>query len=83
MIVEFDIFYLNEEQITLQDSGIDVPFEECHIRTVCFINIDSFTRRKHFPQYTVLSSGGDEFVTNECYEKVKMKIQQAHFLKFN
>jgi hypothetical protein len=83
MIVELNIFCLHEDQIVIQETGGNVPFKECIVRKYGFINIDYFSPRRDSPEYTTIGSGGDEFICNEQYEAVKLKIQQASLFKLN
>jgi hypothetical protein len=83
MIVEFNIFYLQEEQMIRQDSGKIIPLRECSLKKMAFVNIDNFTSRIDTPEFTIITSGGEEFITNESYAVVMHKIQQASIFKFN
>lgn len=83
MIIEFDIFFLTADQVTLEDQGISVPFKDLDIKKVVFYNIDYVTPRTDEPNYTLIGSGGQEFTTNEKYETVLNRIQEASIFKFN
>lgn len=85
-MVEFNIFYLKEEHIMLQETGTDIPMSDWLLKKMTFLNIDNFVTRTSSPEYTIITSGGDEFICNENYETVTLKIrnaQQAMLFKLN
>jgi hypothetical protein len=83
MIIELNIFCLEQDQIANQELGLCIPLKDCITKKFGFLSIDYFSPRKDFPEYTLIGSSGEEFTCDDKYENVKLKIQEAQTFRFN
>jgi hypothetical protein len=83
MILELEIFYLTQEQLALEETGVPVPFSDMDVKKITLYEVSYVTTRKDEPNYSIICSGGVELTCNESKEVVNQKIKDARIFKFN
>ena len=72
--IELNIFCLeNEDQINQMEMGLEINVKDLETKPIMFFNIDHVRPSNDY--YCTIVSGGFEYLVNESYEVVLVKIQ--------
>ena len=80
--IDLDVLWLTDELKPIQEAGIDVPLEECAIKTHTFCIIAA-VRPHDNPNYCEILCDGEVFIINEPFLSVRNKIKDQLVLKWN
>lgn len=80
--IEVDVFYLKDkDDCVTQELGIEVDFSHCILKKYKLYNIDYIT--KYDDEKCVISSAGLDFIVNESYDSVSLRIEQSRTYRLN
>lgn len=79
--LDLQVYWLDAEQYSQQEAGVNIDLSDCVLRNHTFYNIDNI--RDHLPNTCVIVSGGCEYIVNEPRESVKAKIKERLTFKIN
>lgn len=80
--LDLEVLWLTDELKPIQESGMEVPLQDCTTRIHTFYMI-ALIRPHNEKGYCELFSNDDVFIIKESYESVKQKIKNQMIFKFN
>lgn len=78
MEIELKVLYINEDEAKLEDLGVHkFDYDESRKIIMTFYNIDNISPDGEDDNYSVITSGGVQFVCEIKYEDLKEMIKKA------
>lgn len=78
MEVELKVLYINDEEAKLEDLGVHkFDYDESRKVTMTFYNIDNISPDFEDENYSVITSGSIQYVSEIKYEDLKKLIKKA------
>ncbi len=78
MELELKVLYINEEESKLEDLGVHkFEYDESRKITMTFYNIDNISPDFEDGNYSVITSGGVQYVSEIKYQDLKELIKKA------